>query len=105
MTPKALEQYRQYKSKYPDYVLLFQTGNFYEAFDADAALLASLFGGGIDGRYLIPYYELEKTLKKIILAGHKVALCEQMAGEQKLSLRGEATKQRFELPPARKLCT
>lgn len=89
--PPAMRQYRQFKSQYPDYVLFFRMGDFYEMFWEDARLAARVLGvaltsrsrGGLDAADAIPmagvpFHAVEGYLRKMIAAGHKVALCEQM---------------------------
>ncbi len=90
LTP-AMRQYRQYKSQYPDYVLFFRMGDFYEMFWEDAQLAAKVLGvalttrskGGLAGADAIPmagvpFHAVESYLRKMIAAGHRVAICEQM---------------------------
>jgi DNA mismatch repair protein MutS len=86
-----MRQYRQFKEQYPGHVLFFRMGDFYEMFWEDARLAARVLGvtltsrsrGGLDAADAIPmagvpYHAVEGYLRKMIAAGHKVALCEQM---------------------------
>src|SRR5215212_9680554 len=86
----AMRQYQQFKSQYPDYCLFFRMGDFYEMFWEDAQLAAKVLGvaltsrskGGLDGADSIPmagvpYHAVESYLRKMIAAGHRVAICEQ----------------------------
>ncbi|MGH7178551.1 MAG: DNA mismatch repair protein MutS, partial [Tepidisphaeraceae bacterium] len=86
----AMRQYQQFKVQYPGYVLFFRMGDFYEMFWEDAKLAASVLGvaltsrsrGGIEADDAIPmagvpFHAVEAYLRKMIAAGHKVAICEQ----------------------------
>jgi DNA mismatch repair protein MutS len=90
LTP-AMRQYQQFKSQYPDYVLFFRMGDFYEMFWDDARLAARVLGvaltsrsrGGLSAEDAIPmagvpFHAVEGYLRKMIAAGHKVAICEQV---------------------------
>ncbi len=81
-------QYLEVKAKHKDALLLFRLGDFYEAFDDDARILAreldivltSRSMGKSDGRIPlagVPHFVLEKHLATLISRGHRVAICEQ----------------------------
>src|SRR3954447_3275291 len=87
----AMRQYQQFKAQHPGYVLFFRMGDFYEMFWEDAKLASKVLGvaltsrsrGGIDADDAIPmagvpFHAVESYLRKMIAAGHKVAICEQM---------------------------
>src|SRR6476660_1303212 len=87
----AMRQYQQCKAQYPGYVLFFRMGDFYEMFWEDAQVAARTLGvaltsrsrGGLGGEDAIPmagvpFHAVENYLRKMIAAGHKVAICEQM---------------------------
>jgi DNA mismatch repair protein MutS len=87
----AMRQYQQFKSQYPGYVLFFRMGDFYEMFWDDAKVAARTLGvaltsrskGGLSGEDAIPmagipFHAVESYLRKMIAAGHRVAICEQM---------------------------
>ncbi len=82
LTP-MMEQYLRIKDKYRDCLLLFRLGDFYEAFFEDAETLSRVLrivltsrnGNPMAG---IPYHSLSQYLKKLIDAGFKVAICEQV---------------------------
>src|SRR5438046_6590850 len=84
----AMRQYRQFKSQYPGYVLFFRMGDFYEMFWEDAQLAAKTLGVALTSRNKgspdeipmagVPFHAVEGYLRKMIAAGHKVAICEQM---------------------------
>ncbi len=86
----AMRQYQQFKAQYPGYVLFFRMGDFYEMFWEDAQIAAKTLGvtltsrsrGGLGAEDAIPmagvpFHAVENYLRKMIAAGHKVALCEQ----------------------------
>ncbi|MEO8071654.1 MAG: DNA mismatch repair protein MutS [Acidobacteriota bacterium] len=80
-------QYLAIKAKHQDAILLFRLGDFYEAFDDDARLLARELDITLTSKPMgkdmrvplagIPYYVLEKHLATLISRGHRVAICEQ----------------------------
>ncbi len=92
-------QYLEIKAKHPDALLLFRLGDFYEAFDDDARLLAreldivltsKLMGKGLRVPLAgIPYMALERHLATLISRGHRVAICEQTSS---VPIKGEDGK-------------
>ena len=80
-------QYLEIKAKHKDAILLFRLGDFYEAFDDDARLLARELDIALTSKPMgknmrvplagIPYHVLEKHLATLISRGHRVAICEQ----------------------------
>ena len=86
MTPLR-QQYLQIKKQYPDIVVLFRLGDFYETFDDDARVASSVLGITLTSREMgkgqrvpmagIPHHSLDGYLGKLIRAGHKVAVCDQ----------------------------
>ncbi len=87
LTP-LLSQYHEIKSKYPDALLLFRMGDFYEMFYEDAEKGARVLGIALTKRSYgragdvplagIPEKSLETYLKKLLKEGIKVAICEQL---------------------------
>ena len=83
-----MRQYQQVKAKYPDTILLFRMGDFYETFEEDAKIAAKVLGitltkrgNGAAGDVPLagfPYHALETYLPKLLRAGHRVAVCEQL---------------------------
>ncbi|MBI3110795.1 MAG: DNA mismatch repair protein MutS [Ignavibacteriales bacterium] len=83
-----MRQYQQVKAKHPDTILLFRMGDFYETFEEDAKLTAKVLGitltkrgNGAAGEIPLagfPYHALEAYLPKLLKAGHRVAVCEQL---------------------------
>ncbi len=82
-------QYLQLKKRFPDAILMFRLGDFYETFDDDAILVSSELNIVLTGREAgkgkripmagVPYHSLETHLAKLIRSGHKVAVCEQLS--------------------------
>ena len=88
MVTPARRQYLDIKPQYPDVILWFRMGDFYEMFDEDAktprALEITLTGRafGKDGRVPmagVPYHAAESYLARLLRQGFRVAICEQMA--------------------------
>ncbi len=87
MTTPARRQYLRMKSQYPDAILMYQVGDFYETFDEDAQIAARVLqivltsrGYGDDRVPLagIPLHALENYVGKLIQHGYKVAICDQV---------------------------
>src|SRR5580658_4607867 len=84
----AMQQYREFKTKHPGYVLFFRMGDFYEMFWEDAKLANKVLGVALTSRNKgaadeipmagVPFHAVEGYLRRMIAAGHKVAICEQM---------------------------
>ncbi|MEL7587804.1 MAG: DNA mismatch repair protein MutS [Prolixibacteraceae bacterium] len=83
-----MRQYYQVKGKYPDAVLLFRVGDFYETFGEDAIKTAGILGITLTRRANgsasfvelagFPYHALDTYLPKLVRAGQRVAICEQL---------------------------
>ena len=83
-----LKQYREMKKKHPDEILLFRVGDFYEIFGKDAVQASEVLGitltrrqSGVDSRIELagfPHHALDTYLPKLVRAGHRVAICEQL---------------------------
>lgn len=81
-------QYLQIKARYPDAILFFRLGDFYETFDADAETAASLLDLVLTSREMgkglrvpmagVPHHAAEGYIARLIAAGQKVAVCEQV---------------------------
>jgi DNA mismatch repair protein MutS len=84
-----LQQYRYAKAKHPDKLLLFRMGDFYELFEADAEVAATLLGLTLTRRDKsipmagFPHHSLDAYLRKLLEAGHRVAICEQVEDASK----------------------
>ncbi len=88
MSTPVRRQYLALKAQHPDALLLFRMGDFYEAFDEDAGVLAETLGIALTSRPLgksegrvpmagVPHHALERYLDQLVQAGHRVALAEQ----------------------------
>ena len=88
-----MKQFNELKAKHPDAILLFRIGDFYEAYDEDATKIGETLGitvtrkfnskdKGSDGHALklagFPYHALDTYLPKLIRAGVRVAICDQL---------------------------
>lgn len=83
-----LEQYKEMKRKHPDAVLLFRVGDFYETFAEDAITISDILGitltrrGNGKSHYVelagFPHHALDTYLPKLVRAGKRVAICEQL---------------------------
>lgn len=86
-TTPIRRQYLEIKAKHLDAILLFRLGDFYEAFDGDARLLARELDIVLTSKPMgkglrvplagVPYHSLERHLATLISRGHRVAICEQ----------------------------
>ncbi len=87
ITP-LMKQYNDIKLKYPNTVLLFRVGDFYETFGQDAVLASKVLGivltkrgaGSTSETELagFPHHSIENYLPKLVKAGHRVAICDQL---------------------------
>ncbi|MEM6748936.1 MAG: DNA mismatch repair protein MutS, partial [Planctomycetota bacterium] len=79
----AMRQYRRFKDEHPGCVLFFRMGDFYEMFFEDALLAHQTLGVTLTQRTEgvpmagVPFHSVEPYLKRMIEAGHRVAVCEQ----------------------------
>lgn len=83
-----MQQHRAIKAKYPDAILLFRVGDFYETFGEDAIITARVLGitltkrnnGSASSNELagFPYHALDTYLHKLVKAGYRVAICDQL---------------------------
>ncbi len=75
------KQYEKAKAAYPDGILLFRMGDFYEAFDDDAPVVAavlklSLTQRGEQVMVGFPYHCLDRSVKQLVAAGHRAVVVE-----------------------------
>jgi len=86
LTP-AMKQFHRFKEKYPDCILFFRMGDFYETFYEDARTCSRVCGLALTSRSKgtnpiplagVPYHAVDGYLKKMLQAGYKVAVCEQV---------------------------
>ncbi|MBK6963860.1 MAG: DNA mismatch repair protein MutS [Bacteroidales bacterium] len=83
-----MKQYNAIKAKYPDALLLFRVGDFYETFGEDAIKTSDILGIVLTRRangaaaYIelagFPHHALDTYLPKLVRAGHRVAICDQL---------------------------
>lgn len=83
-----MKQYEEMKRKHPDAVLLFRVGDFYETFSDDAVIASEILGITLTRRangphnYIelagFPHHALDTYLPKLVRAGKRVAICEQI---------------------------
>lgn len=88
-----MKQYYQIKGKYPDALLLFRVGDFYETFGEDAERAAKVLGIVLTKRHNgsanevalagFPHHALDSYLPKLVRAGHRVAICDQLEDPKK----------------------
>jgi len=88
-----MKQYYRIKSEYPGTVLFFRMGDFYETFEDDAKITSKVLDitlttrGKVRGEKMplagIPYHALDTYLHKMVKAGYKVAICEQVEDPKK----------------------
>jgi len=88
LTP-LMEQYYKIKEQYKDAILLYRMGDFYETFDDDAKIVSQVLGIALTKRGKteqmediplagFPYHALDNYLYKLVKAGYRVAICEQV---------------------------
>ncbi len=83
-----MKQYAGIKAKHPDAILLFRVGDFYETFGEDAIKTAEILGITLTRRANgsatfvelagFPYHALDTYLPRLVRAGQRVAICEQL---------------------------
>src|SRR3954466_9454524 len=83
-----MKQYNSVKAKYPDAILLFRVGDFYETFGEDAKKASAVLGIVLTKRANgnashielagFPYHSLDTYLPKLVRAGLRVAVCDQI---------------------------
>ena len=93
---KMVEKFNELKTKHPDAVILFRVGDFYESYFDDAKKVSDILSltltkrNGENGYYLtgFPYHALDNYLPKLIRAGLRVAICDDISEPIKLKKRG-----------------
>lgn len=83
------QQYLQFKERYPEHILLFRLGDFYETFNNDAVIAAEVLDIVLTKRSMgkgvtvplagIPYHSADAYIARLLAAGKKVAICEQVS--------------------------
>src|SRR3954463_2288885 len=100
MTTPMMQQYREAKERHPGMLLLFRMGDFYELFFDDAEVVARVLGLTLTSRDKtipmagFPHHALENHLRKLLRAGHRVAVCDQVEdpAQAKGLVRREVTR-------------
>ena len=101
MTPLR-KQYLSVKGRYPEAIVLFRLGDFYETFDDDAKLVARELEIVLTSREMgkgkrvpmagIPHHALDNYLARLINKGHKVAICDQLTPPGKGLVERDVTR-------------
>ena len=86
--PPLMRQYYKIKARHPNAILLFRMGDFYETFEDDARTVSKVLGITLTKRSNgaatevplagLPYHALDNYLPKLVQAGMRVAICEQL---------------------------
>jgi len=102
MTTPLRRQYLEIKRRYPGMILFFQIGDFYEAFDEDAHVVARELGVALTRKYFgkgqmhplagVPVRSVEGHLAKLINRGYKIAICDQVTLPGKGLVEREVTR-------------
>src|SRR5258708_5995179 len=91
-TTPMMEQYQQARRACPDALLLFRMGDFYELFFDDAKTVARVLGLTLTSRDKgenpipmagFPHHQLDSYLARLIAAGHRAAICDQVEDPRK----------------------
>ena len=92
---KMVEKFNELKAKHPDAVILFRVGDFYETYFEDAKKIAEVLGLTLTRQAKtqmdltgFPYHALDTYLPKLIRAGLRVAICDDISEPIKLKKRG-----------------
>lgn len=92
---KMVKMFNELKAKHPDAVILFRVGDFYETYCEDAKKIAEVLGLTLTRQSKtkidltgFPYHALDTYLPKLIRAGLRVAICDDISGPIKLKKRG-----------------
>lgn len=104
--PPIIKQYNDLKQKHPDALLLFRCGDFYETYKEDAVKASNILGITLtkhskrmdeEGKPLkmagFPYHALDTYLPKLIRAGERVAICDQLESPRQKASQQEENKQ------------
>ncbi|MCA9858702.1 MAG: DNA mismatch repair protein MutS, partial [Thermomicrobiales bacterium] len=95
-------QYLDIKQRYPDVILFFRLGDFYETFDGDAHIASDILDIVLTGREMgkgtrvplagIPHHAAESYIARLVAAGQKVAICEQVGVAQRGLMERDVTR-------------
>lgn len=90
MKESTKKLFKTIKEEHPDCLLLFRHGDFYESYNEDAEATAHDLGVTLttdregDRQAMFPHYALDTYLPKLIRAGHRIAICDELQEERKL---------------------
>ena len=114
-TPEnVMEQFDRMKGKHPDAILLFRVGDFYETYKQDAVKASQILGittakRVVDGQEIkiagFPHHALDTYLPKLVRAGMRVAICEQLEDPKQKKVEKEKhtkTNKEVETPKSEK---
>lgn len=110
----VMEQFDRMKEKHPDAILLFRVGDFYETYKQDAVKASQILGittakRAVDGQEIkiagFPHHALDTYLPKLVRAGMRVAICEQLEDPKQKKVEKEKhtkTNKEVETPKSEK---
>ena len=110
----VMEQFDRMKEKHPDAILLFRVGDFYETYKQDAVKASQILGittakRAVDGHEIkvagFPHHALDTYLPKLVRAGMRVAICEQLEDPKQKKVEKEKytkTNKEVETPKSEK---
>lgn len=84
MTEAKKKQFTELKEMHPDTLLLFRYGDFYESYQEDAESASRILGITLtrdkegDRQTMFPHYALDTYLPRLIRAGHRIAICDEL---------------------------
>lgn len=79
MTEAKKKQFTKLKEMHPDTLLLFRCGDFYESYQEDAESASRILGITLTrDKAGFPYHALDTYLPKLIRAGHRIAICDEL---------------------------
>ena len=87
-----LKNYSNIKKKYPKAILLYRIGDFYETFGNDAVIISKILNiyltKSLKMDYLagFPFHALDAYLPKLVKAGYKVAICEELQDPKNIKI-------------------
>ncbi|MGE5571886.1 MAG: DNA mismatch repair protein MutS [Bacteroidota bacterium] len=104
MTTPMIQQYQAVKARYPDAILMFRLGDFYEMFNEDAQIASRVLEITLTSRETgkgnrmpmcgVPYHAAQAYIARLVDSGYKVAVCDQMEvpGPGRQIVRREVTR-------------
>ena len=112
MESRLLDQFNQMKEKHPDAILLFRVGDFYETYKQDAVKASKdldipkttrkMSDGSTIDLLGFPHHALDTYLPKLVRAGNRVAICEQLEDPKKLKKDNSNTVNQTDMPKKKK---